>query len=130
MGVYPPGAWGWVGCGLPVSGGGLFWFGGFGWWFGFGVASVVACLAAGAEVLGVVGGSAFADGDDVVYGGGFDGAAGGADLAGVVVAVEDLFSDALPGSVVGWFSHEVAGGGVATKGRTPDHPPVLMGVSK
>jgi len=64
-------------------------------------ACVVAFGAGGSEVGGVVPGSALGDGDDVVDVGGCGGAFGSCDLAGVLVAFEDGFSDAGPGSFVG-----------------------------
>ena len=70
----------------------------------FGAAGVAFC-AGGSEVCGFPPLAALGDGGDVVDLGGVGGAAGGVDLAGVVVSFEDLFADALPGAGVGGFGH-------------------------
>lgn len=71
------------------------------------VDSLVVAVGAGcAEVGGVPPWAALAGGDDVVDLGGEGGASFGLDLAGVLVAFEDLFSDASPwAAVFGFFGH-------------------------
>lgn len=64
-------------------------------------AVVVAVFAGGSEVVWFPPRSALCDRDDVVDVGGCAGAAWASDLAEVVVSLEDLFSDAGPGTSVG-----------------------------
>lgn len=70
------------------------------------VAFVVAVGAAGTEIVRVVPGAACVDGLYVVDLGGGVGAGWAVDLAAVVVSVEDLAADALPGAGVLGFGHE------------------------